>query len=586
MTKAHLVGVVRGNVSVFPTPWRYIIRPPAVDGDQSFFLLNMIKTTCTSWVVAGLLAATLLSACGGGGGNGAANGGNDGGQSGQAANSWLQLTPASLDLTAYEGRALEFSVTAKSSKTIPQTVNIGVVDKSGLISTDLSLVVVGPLEYKAVMKLSDKLAPGNYSGRLEVRLCEDNPLTCAKPITGSPWYVPLKVAVKPSSNLTALADVPQLGPWMTAGGNTRHSAYVPARFDPAKFSQRWVYYYSAASTNIGASASVHANGAAFVVTQDSFRQVLRAIDEASGKVLWESVVPGYIFDVTPPTIAGDKVLVGVGRSYNTGSLIAYDQKTGKLLYEAVVGDVETQAAPLTVGGAVYVHGRSDMGDGYYLYKVNADSGKLEWTSARVSLSPFQTLTADAQNLYAYKDGNLNVIRQSDGAVVAGPLTTSTCYSTGLPALDGQGVLYASCLQPGARPQLVAYDSVGKKQAWLLDNPNAGAVALSGTTVYTARGGTLEARRGADGGLLWSAPLSASGQVALADAAYLLVTDNLAFVSGPTSMVAVDLATHQVVHSFPHGGPMSISSKGVLYLPGDVTRYIEAKAAALIAINLQ
>lgn len=525
----------------------------------------------------------LLAACGGGGassGSGSPALGNNPPQ----ANSWLEFTPASLNLTAYEGRTLDFSITAKSSKTITQGFNIGIVAASGLIKTDVLVTQLGTLEYKAGLHLSDNLAPGNYSSRLEIRLCEDNPATCAKPISGSPWYVPLTVTVKPATNLTPLADVPQLGSWTAAGGNARHTAYLPARFDPAKFTQRWNYSYPQTTKAVNGSPIVHANGAAFIVTKDG-TPTLRAIDEASGKALWQTAMEPGIYSVTPPAVASDKVFVGIISFAGHGTLNAYDQKTGKLLNQVDVGEVETQAAPLTVGDDIYVHGRSDSGNGYFIYKINAGSGGVVWKSARIPMSPFQTLTADAQYLYGYLDGNLNLIRQSDGMVTA-PLAISTCYRTNMPAVDTQGMLYASCLLPGARPQLQAYDAVGKKLAWTLDDPYAGAVALAGATLYTAGGATLEARRATDGGLLWSAPLSAGEYAPLTDAQYILVTGNLAFVSGSDSVVAVDLSTHQVVWSFPHGGPMAISSKGVLYLSGNVNAYVEGKAAALVAINLQ
>ena len=59
---------------------------------------------------------------------------------------------------------------------------------------------------------------------------------------------------------------------------------------------------------------------------------------------------------------------------------------------------------------------------------------------------------------------------------------------------------------------------------------------------------------------------------------VIITRNLAFVSSPTQTLAVDLNSHKVVWTYPAGGSLAISSRGVLYM-------LRADGA-LAAVNLR
>jgi outer membrane protein assembly factor BamB len=59
---------------------------------------------------------------------------------------------------------------------------------------------------------------------------------------------------------------------------------------------------------------------------------------------------------------------------------------------------------------------------------------------------------------------------------------------------------------------------------------------------------------------------------------VIVTHNLAFVSSRSKTLAIDLSTQQVVWSYPLGGNLAISARGVLTILSD--------AGALAAVNLR
>lgn len=529
-------------------------------------------------------ALAILAGCGGGGG-----GGGGGGQEGRPANGWLQFTPSTVELTSYQGRGLEFNVTAKSSRAIPQSFNIGVIDPNGIIAPEVRLTANGQYEYQAGLKVSDKLAAGTHSGRLEVRLCEDAPQTCAKPIEGSPWFVPIQVTVKPATNLSALSPQPGLGVWAMKGGNPRHTGHVPLRLDPAKFSQRWAYNYLAAGPR--ATPPVLQDGVVFMLVRYGLENSVRAIDEASGKLLWQVSVPDSTCGATPLALAAGKVFVGTSNcAFPNGALLAYEQKTGTLAYRVNTGPIETEAAPLAIGDALYVHGRADIGIDYKVSRINASNGTISWNT-HVPLETFQTLSADAEYLYMYRGSfnsegsNVSLLRQSNGEVAVASLPMSSCYRSGTPVLGVQGQVYAGCTLPGGSGQLVAYDSSARKAMWSAGMASGQTPVLSGATLFAINGNTVEARGASDGKVLWSVNPQANGGMTLGELQDLLVTDNLLFVSGSQGVAAIDLASQKVVWTFPQGGPMAISANGVLYLPGPVGSYVDGTFPALVAVNL-
>lgn len=174
----------------------------------------------TRSIFLGLVGAAVLSACGGGGGSPGATGpaGTPSGTTNPApapttvtppptvgtdstppvtpGGTWLTLSPSPVSLTVNRGDSVAFTITARSSQTIAQVFNVGILDAKGVITTDVQLSARSDLEYVATLHTSPSLTTGTYTTSLEVRLCEDSPLTCRVPLPGSPWYVPLTVTVR------------------------------------------------------------------------------------------------------------------------------------------------------------------------------------------------------------------------------------------------------------------------------------------------------------------------------------------------------------------------------------------------------
>jgi hypothetical protein len=534
------------------------------------------------------LTATLLllSACGGGGG--ASTTGTSGGPTGDQ--SWLTFTPNTVAINTNQGQSVAFSVSAKSSKTIPVKFNVGIIEKLGLITTQVNLVELSPYEYRADMHTSPTLAAGAHATQLEVRLCEDDPLVCNKPISGSPFFVPLTVTVAPppppppplESNLTPLTPLPQLGAWGDLGGGAAHTGYVNASFNPAKFTVRWWYSLPPVAAGDNHSGTLNVltnNGLVYLVHDDLGAQnsSVLALDEASGQVRWNRQFSGI---TVMGTLSGGNIYV-VGDNGPGSILRTLNAQTGQ---DGINTTVPLQASsvygPLVSGNNIYASFGTLGSQRATLARFDAIAGGLVTTTQLADLHG--KLAADSRYVYSASGRGLTAFDLASGAI-AFTLDDSDIPQTSdtpgyAPVLGDHGLAYA--LHDGT---LIAYDTAARSRAWKVSGHYVEQPALANGIVYawTAAGNDasgnptyiLRAHSAATGELLWS---SASGAYASKD---MIVTNNLLFATGAQT-VAFDLSTHQVVWSKPFGGPMALSDRGVLYIAGGTN------PEKVLAINLQ
>ena len=225
-------------------------------------------------------------------------------------------------------------------------------------------------------------------------------------------------------------------------------------------------------------------------------------------------------------------------------------------------------APTVLGGNAYVI------NGYFggLAKFSDKEGKFNWQTSMRASEGWNPAT-DGTYVYSYSspDNVFTALNAADGspAYSIGPsFPYSTSFTASLVVLtDGKQAIVAS-------GPLMAFDLATRKLAWSVGNSYNGVAAYGNGTIYALAnyGQTLEARAPANGSLLWSIPTGGYGY------ANIIVTKNLAFISSPTSTLAMDVATHKVVWTFPRGGALAISQRGVLY--------IQSADSGLDAINLR
>lgn len=631
-----------------------------------------------------LLLAGVLTACGGGGSGGSAGPGATSPPVNSADGGWLTFNPAAPIVSQYEGESATFSVKGTASRMFAQNFNVGVFDATGVITTQVSIQAESQTAYALTMHTAATLAPGAHNASLEVRVCEDSPLTCAKPFPGSPWHVPLTVNVKSKAqaaarltlpvpeislttypgeelkfnivaelnnelassnarigivdpanltvaqadqhtsfavggrmvfalqtalgqnrslgkhssnlelrvcaddvrtcrqpvagspwivplavnlaqptNLTPLTPIGGLGAWSTVQGNAAHTAYVAASFDPAAFTRRWRLAPDGAQANDYGTTAID-NGKVFTVRATGFGSELMAVSEDTGSILWKTNLGGQGYFGSPAASNGRVYVAG-------GSLRSVDQATGKLISEADISSQRPSSgaqAPTVLGGNAYVI------NGYFggLGKFSDTEGKFSWQTS-MTVSDGWNPATDGTYVYTYStpDKIFTALDAADGSL-AYAIGPDYPYST---FFEARQVLLTDAKQAiVAFGPMMAFDLGTRKLAWSVGGSYDGATAYGNGTIYALAndGQTLEARASANGSLLWSVP---TGGYRYAN---LVVTKNLAFISSPTSTLAIDIATQKVVWTFVRGGALAISPRGVLY--------IQSADSGLDAINLR
>lgn len=484
----------------------------------------------------------------------------------------LTLSDSAVNLTAYPGQAVYLDLAARiSGDLVGQSYRIKIVAPPDLIQVG-ELTNVTKDGFGARLTSAAGLAVGNYSGKVEVRLCRDDPAVCHLPVPGSPWILPLTLAVQASSNPSGLVAVPGVGAWSTYQGNAAHTGYVPASFDASKFTRRWQVPTIANGGGVdhGHSGVAIDHGIVYLTAYDSAQgYVVAAISEDTGADVWRALL-GQGWAATAPAVANGQVLA-LSATVTAGSFSRYDQRTGALLGRTGLNaDQPVAMAPNAVGtDVVYASTASGIP---YLSKFSTVSNTVAWHNLGSSANQARTPALDARNLYGYGDGKLVAYSLDTGTQawsVTDPDFSPTFVRDGTVALSDARVFFWQ------QNRLAAFDANQHTLAWSVKGTAIGEPAYANGVVYATNGvgRVLEARSAADGTLLWSVSLPGYD-----DFERVVVTRNLAFLSASTGTVAIDLNTRQVVWRYPLGGELGISSNGILYILDTV--------GTLSAINLQ
>lgn len=502
--------------------------------------------------------------------------------------SWLTLTPSRVDATTYAGEEAIVWIEATSSRTFARPVNVAVVDPSGVLAPDIRIGILSDLEYQAELRTSALLPPGRHSATVELRLCEDDPKVCKVPVAGSPWLIPVTVDVRSAAkNLTALSDLPNVANWSAYQGNASHDGYVPATFDAGRFSRRWAVPASTISDETLQLA--HDNGRTFASLTDRraratfdimSKAMLVAFSEQSGEELWRKDF-GPAYRLNPPAAANGKVYV-TGSDCCGTFFWMFDQATGKVLGKMdMVPQLYRNYGPTIFGDAAYASSGSFYAPVTTVLSTalaRFGTTTLTW-QASLPAFDYWSPAVDGTHAYAYVGGKLHAVATGNGQpafTVADPDDAGSYGRGTTVALSGNGMAFVV-----SNDQVRAFDLARRRFAWRAGRTAYGMPVVARNVVYTLAEGVafpdgyhtaFEARDAATGALLWtSGPLPSLSHS-------MVVTDNLAFVSGQYETVAIDLATHQQVWQHPAGGRLSISKRGVLHIGGE-----EGK---IVAINLR
>jgi outer membrane protein assembly factor BamB len=459
------------------------------------------------------------------------------------------------------------------------------------------------------LTVSPDVAPGSYSGNLEMVYCRDE--ACNKMYRGV-TRLPYTVQVHALTNAKPLAALPGAPDWHTVQGSAAHTGYVPVTLNPANFSPRWLWRSPDPENIPEVLEPVTSAGKVFTIAAPApnihITPVLFALDEATGAVAWQQPIPDPSSDsssfglgpLIPPAIAGDNIYVA--RTVNAlppleGRFVSFGVADGTPLFSPQnFPELPAEFGDFILGGMTWIRaGYMTPRDGSMLLNVNHDgvrsfvaldqvTGERTAVWESCALEPDHTQFAGA---IAVDENDISYVATNSGLLM--PDTCETIASA-VPLGNGMGpavVPDTSDVIAVGQGNVVNFDTAAQAVKWSASATETdayfGSPAIAGPTIYVQNNKRmrLEARRESDGEVLWTWQAPWSDDSSFFGNA--VATQNLVFVSTRKAVYAIDTTTHAAVWLYPYPGKLAISASGILYVrrgPGPPI------GNALAAINLQ
>jgi hypothetical protein len=484
------------------------------------------------------------------------------------------LPPVSFNPETLTGRfsaGFPFAAQAIVTRNTNGPVFLSVSDGGGAFQDVHEFSQLSDNTYSLGLYALRSLTPQQRRGNVTLRVCSD--FSCTNEVPGSPVSLPYDLTVE---SLRPLARYDGVDDWTTYQGNAAHTGYVPIDVDSANIVPRWSWSTPDQANGYGGISTLAVNGNRVFVSAEKH---LYALDEHGGAALWDfdfndvQAFPDLssVVKLNPPAAAGDQVYVatsGHGGTY----MWAFAASTGAQRFRTpFTAQWEAYFAPTPYGDTVYTNGGTYGG----MYAFDVATGNQRFFS---NLQQFDEWTpaVDENYAYAYIGGQtantpaqLNVIDRQTGAHVASILDHSyqwAGYSMDTaPVIGAAGSVTAVNVGNSSQNSLINFDTVGESIRWSVAGGYTGTPAYRGGVFYAVNRAPLrlEARSEATGALLWSwiPPLGAENTF-IGD---VLVTNNVVFVSTNRAVYGIDLATHNIVWTWPKTGRLTLSANGVLYI---------------------
>jgi hypothetical protein len=224
--------------------------------------------------------------------------------------------------------------------------------------------------------------------------------------------------------------------------------------------------------------------------------------------------------------------------------------------DAVTGDVQWRAAlsaqweqywaPIRVGDVVYTNGGGYGG----LYGIAAADGSQVFFQ---SLDQYDQWSPGyfGDNIFTFIAGRFRKHDAASGAILDTVMVLPSSvlsYAMQTAPVFGPTLGYVI-----SSPNLIAIDPATHDISWTAGGTFVGTPAVAGGTVYGISAGTLQARDGELGTLLWTF----AGDTSLTYPP--VVANGYVYVSGTKNVYAVDIATHERVWSDSVGGWLSLGA---------------------------
>lgn len=246
------------------------------------------------------------------------------------------------------------------------------------------------------------------------------------------------------------------------------------------------------SSNQRWAAHTYANGKLFVITASG---LLRAIDAATGAVIWSVQMPGNMGYSAPPVAVNGLVYLSSGAN---GQMLAVDQQDGSILWTAPVANGMDSSPTVGANGLFASYAcntyRLDpvSGDTLWHYRGSCASGGGGTTAVLAGNKLFAAVSTGSGNAFT----TFNV---SDGAIVSGFAPGARpAVAGGTAYFVSSGVLYAVDIATNAPRWTYGADPTLSTAPLVIDNMVA--VGSSTGAVYLIDATT--------GSLLWSGQAAA------------------------------------------------------------------------------
>lgn len=287
-----------------------------------------------------------------------------------------------------------------------------------------------------------------------------------------------------------------------------------------------------------ATPPVAAGGRVFQLRWNAggFTSRMQALDLATGRVLWQRLVPSLDGHVAA---SADTVVVTT-----TGGFQAFDGATGATRWVGGDGAEQRNVPPVVDGDLLLTIASDDAG----LVARSLTDGEVLWSEPTARAMPVV-----AGDLIVISDGcATSALHRSDGHVVWGPVAgTPSCPVAAPVAIhDGRVVVAHELRFPGVtRLQVLdladgselGNPAVALEPILNAANADARRPALAGDVAYSVETSGVTARELPSGALLWTAPVDAPRH-------RLLVTGDTVYVPRLNGIAALDRATGAVVWS--------------------------------------
>ncbi|MBL8296620.1 MAG: PQQ-like beta-propeller repeat protein [Bryobacterales bacterium] len=373
----------------------------------------------------------------------------------------------------------------------------------------------------------------------------------------------------PAARALAAVDFPQ---WR---GPNRDgvvgSVKLPAAW-PDKLTRKWRM-----AVGEGHASPVMSGGRLYVFARQSENEILRAVEPATGKVIWTSsnAAPYTVNPAatkhrkgpksTPLVIGGRVVALGI-----SGILSVHDAATGKVLWRKEFGKEFRETSPLygaamspiVVDGLVIAHVGGDGGGALTAFDLAAGAVRWKWSEDGPGYaSPVAVTVAGKRQVVTQSEKSIVSVDPKDGKVVWKiPFTTPYAQNSVTPLVFGDKLILS-----GLSNGTMCVDSAGKvvwhnKEVGMYMN----SPVVAGETIYgfTNRNrGQYFAMSARDGRLLWSSEPRKGDNAAIllaGDLLFLLNTDAELIVAKASPASFQVVKTYAVAESETWAHPLVLT----------------------------